>query len=138
MELKIAISNHRIQGIDHQKKQVIFTAKDYKKGGKKTTVKLSTKEFVRRFTLHILPKGFTRIRHYGILSSSWKKGKLPQLQIALATKVLTPILPKEPLLHRQCPSCKTGRLHTVLLFDVRGPPKDWQRLLTDKKLLLNS
>jgi hypothetical protein len=134
---KIAISNHRIQGIDHQKKQVIFAAKDYKKGGKKTGMTLSSSEFIRRFALHILPKGFTRIRHYGILSSSWKKEKLPQLQIALATKVLAPVLPKEPLLHRQCPSCKTGRLHTVLLFDARGPPKDWQRLLSNKPFLLN-
>lgn len=135
---KIAISNHRIQGIDHQKKQVVFAAKDYKKGGKKTSITLSSSEFIRRFALHILPKGFTRIRHYGILSSSWKKEKLPQLQVALATKVLAPVLPKEPLLHRQCPSCKTGRLHTVLLFDARGPPKDWQRLLSNNTFLLKS
>jgi len=126
---KIAISNHRIQGIDYQKKQVVFSAKDYKKGGQKSTVKLSAEEFIKRFALHILPKGFTRIRHYGILSSSWKKERLPQLQVALATKILATVLPKEPLLHRQCPSCKTGRLHTVLLFDARGPPQNWQQLV---------
>jgi len=134
---KIAISNHRIQSIDHQNRQIIFTAKDYKKGGKKSTVKLSTPEFIRRFALHILPKGFTRIRHYGILSSSWKKEKLPRLQAALATNILTAVLPKEPLLHRQCPSCKKGTLRTVLVFDARGPPQGWQRLLKDKVLIMS-
>jgi hypothetical protein len=135
---KIAISNHRIRNIDYQNRQVIFTAKDYRKGGKKSMVKLSTQEFIRRFALHILPKGFTRIRHYGILSSSWKKEKLPRLQAALATKILTALLPKDPILHRQCPSCKNGRLNTVLLFDARGPPQNWQQLLKDKVLMMNS
>jgi hypothetical protein len=67
---KIAISNHRILAINKTKKQVTFSAKDYKKNGRKTTITLSTKEFIKRFQLHILPKGFTKIRHYGFLSSS--------------------------------------------------------------------
>lgn len=135
---KIAISNHRIQSIDHQNRQVTFAAKDYRHRGKKTSVNLSTQEFIRRFGLHILPKGFTRIRHYGILSSSWKKEKLPQLQAALATNILTTVLPKEPLLHRQCPSCKKGILSTVLAFDARGPPQNWQQLLKNKVLVMNT
>lgn len=135
---KIAISNHRIKAIDGKTKQVIFTAKDYRQGGKNTSVALSTQEFVRRFGLHILPKGFTRIRHYGILSSSWKKEKLPQLQAVLACKKLSPVLPKEPLLHRQCPSCKKGRLHTVLLFDARGPPENWQQLFKNEPRIKNA
>ena len=134
---KIALSNHRIQNIDYQSRQVTFTAKDYKKGGKKLTVKLSTQEFIRRFALHILPKGYTRIRHYGILRSSWKKEKLPRLQAALAPKKLTAILSDAPLLHRQCRSCKKGTLRTVLVFDARGPPKNWQQLLKDKVLIMN-
>ena len=76
---KIAISNHRIKNINYQNKTISFSAKNYKKGGAKENLTLSSNEFVRRFGLHILPKGFTRIRHYGILSSSWKKVKLPQL-----------------------------------------------------------
>ena len=76
---KIAISNHRILSIDKEKRRITFSLKDYRKGGQKTTLTLSTKEFIRRFQLHILPKGFTRIRHYGFLSSSWKKEKLPLL-----------------------------------------------------------
>lgn len=135
---KIAISNQRIQSIDVQNMLVTFGAKDYRHGGKKMSIILSAQEFIRRFALHILPKGFTRIRHYGILSSSWKKEKLPQLQASLDTKTLVSVVPKEPLLHRQCPSCKKGKLYTILLFDARGPPQNWRQLLKNKKLIMNT
>jgi hypothetical protein len=131
---KIAISNHRIMDVDRKNRKVTFTAKDYRRAGKKTSLTVSSAEFIRRFTLHILPKGFTRIRHYGILSSSWKKEKLPKLQAELATVKLEAIQRKEPLLHRQCPMCKKGRLHTILLFNDRGPPENWRVLLQDRKL----
>lgn len=128
---KIAIGNHRLNNIDYQNKTVSFSAKNYKKGGAKQNLTLSSSEFIRRFGLHILPKGFTRIRHYGILSSSWKKVKLPQLQTMLASKKITAVKtkPKPELLHRKCPSCKKGILETVLLFDQRGPPKEWIKKL---------
>ena len=67
---KIAISNHRILQINSEDKTVTFSVKDYKHGGRKSILTLSNQEFIRRFALHILPKGFTRIRHYGILSSN--------------------------------------------------------------------
>jgi len=67
---KIAISNYRIQNISKENKTVTFSLKDYKKNGEKTTQTLTTKEFIRRFSMHILPRGFTRIRHFGILSSA--------------------------------------------------------------------
>jgi hypothetical protein len=68
---KIAISNSRI--ISANNGHVTFRAKDYRHKGKRVTLKLAEKEFIRRFSLHVLPKGFTRIRHYGILSSTTKK-----------------------------------------------------------------
>lgn len=131
---KIAISNHRITNIDRKNSRVTFTAKDYRRAGKKTNLTLSSQEFIRRFALHILPKGFTRIRHYGILSSSWKKNKLPKLQAELATQKIVLVETERPLLHRRCPVCKKGRLHTILLFNDRGPPENWHVLLKDKKL----
>ena len=131
---KIAISNHRIMDVDRKNRKVTFTAKDYRRAGKKTSLTVSSAEFIRRFALHILPKGFTRIRHYGILSSSWKKEKLPKLQAELATVKLEAIQRKEPLLHHQFPMCKKGRLHTILLFNDRGPPENWRVLLQDRKL----
>jgi len=138
---KIAISNHRILSIDKAKKNVIFSLKDYKKGGKKTTLTLSNKEFIRRFQLHILPKGFTRIRHYGFLSSSWKKTKLPQLQLQLADKDATEIesfVVPEKSLHRCCPSCKKQTLVTLLTFDSRGPPRNYKQVIRCKILKNNT
>jgi hypothetical protein len=135
---KIAISNHRIANVNRKDRKVTFTAKEYRHGGRKTSLTLSTQEFIRRFALHILPKGFTRIRHYGILSSSWKREKLPKLQAELATKKIEINKTRQPLLHRRCPICKKGKLRTILLFDGRGPPADWRELLKDKKLIMGN
>jgi len=115
---KIAISNHRIKDIEND--SITFIAKDYRHGGKKHPVTLSDHEFIRRFSLHILPKGFTRIRHYGILSSTLKKKIIPLLQEQLG-EVNLPERP--PLQHRTCPICKTGELVTLITFKAaRGPP----------------
>ena len=115
---KIAISNHRIQSIDNS--SVTFTAKDYRHGGRKHPVTLNDKEFIRRFALHILPKGFTRIRHYGILSSSLKKTILTNVEKEIGKVVLPE---REPLKLGKCPLCKTGNLVTIFRFNSRGPPK---------------
>ncbi|WP_443089621.1 IS91 family transposase [Zunongwangia sp. HGR-M22] len=126
---KIAISNHRIKQINNSQRRVTFQIKDYRKAGQKGQLILDTREFVRRFALHVLPKGFTRIRHYGILSSSWKKHKLPALQNILAGVPVKPVEKKPPLLLGKCPSCKKGKLVTALTFDKRGPPDKWRKLL---------
>ncbi|ACU07655.1 transposase [Flavobacteriaceae bacterium 3519-10] len=84
---KVAISNHRIKEVTDE--QVRFSYKDYRKGGAKKEMTVSNQEFIRRFSLHILPRRFVRIRHYGILSSSWKRGKLQALQSDLKIRVTT-------------------------------------------------
>jgi len=117
---KIAISNHRIKDIEDHK--VTFSAKDYRKGGKKYLLSLPDKEFIRRFAMHILPKGFVRIRHYGILSSYHKKLVLPKLKKQLLYKSKPRPVKETPLLHRLCPVCKKGRLIIIATFDKRGPP----------------
>jgi len=136
---KIAISNYRIQHIDYKARTVRFSMKDYRKDGAKTSQTLSTKEFIRRFTLHILPKGFTRIRHYGFLSSSCKKEKLPALQQALGNNKhsqLTADNSTDSKLNR-CPVCKKGILVTLLVFDNRGPPASYDALIR-KKIAISS
>jgi hypothetical protein len=130
---KIAISNHRIKQIDYVNKTVTFSAKNYRRGGQKHNIALKTTDFVKRFSLHILPKGFTRIRHFGILSSGWKKVKLPTLQKLLRDTKVEVIKEKTPLMYRKCPTCKTGTLLTILTFDLRGPPKNWRELLKTTK-----
>ena len=70
---RIAISNSRIVSVDDS--TVSFRARDYRSGENKT-VSLSHEEFIRRFLLHVLPKGFQKIRYYGLLSNSAKKKRL--------------------------------------------------------------
>ena len=132
---KIAISNYRIKNIDKVARTITFDIKNYKKGGQKEQLTLKTNEFVRRFALHILPKGYVRIRHFGTLSSSWKKEKLPALQMMLSNAPTPCVEEKQPLLHRRCPSCKKGKLFTVMAFDQRGPPHGWRELvMSDSQL----
>jgi hypothetical protein len=114
---KIAISNHRLQSID--KSTVTFAYKDYKQDDQKKSMCLSHQEFIRRFAQHILPLRFVKIRHYGFLSSTWKRQKLQALQGNLKVKP-TEAKPKSML--RKCPCCKVGNLVTIEAFDKRGPP----------------
>jgi len=98
---------------------------------------LSIKDFIKRFQNHILPKGFTRIRHYGFLSSSWKKEKLLQLQLQLANKYLEVIdahVLVEKSVHRSCSSCKKGVLTTLLTLDSRCSPKEYKKIARRKTL----
>lgn len=71
---RIAISNTRIKKITE--KEVTYTVKDYKENGKWKEKTVDGEEFLQRFLMHVLPKGFVRIRHYGLLSSRNKKEKL--------------------------------------------------------------
>lgn len=115
---KIAIGNQRIKAIDN--KTITFDYKDYKTAGAKKQMTLSHQEFIRRFALHVLPKRFVKIRHYGFLSSSWKREKLKSLQEKLAVKTLEKV-EKKPFMPK-CLCCKIGNLHRIANFDNRGPP----------------
>ena len=127
--------NYKILAIDKVNKTVTFSMKEYRNQGEKTTLTLSTKAFIKRFQNHILPKGFTRIRHYGYLSSNWKKEKLPKLQLLLSDKeldIITVFIPIEKSVHRTCFFCKKGKLITLLVFGNKGPPKHYKQLAKDK------
>ena len=71
---RIAISNYRIISMDEQ--TVTFSVKDYHNEGKWKNLTLSGIEFIRRFLMHVPPKRFVRIRHYGLLCSRTKNQKL--------------------------------------------------------------
>ena len=115
---KIAISNGRIRGIDD--KTVTFDYKDYRQKGIKKQMALSHEEFIRRFAMHILPKRFVKIRHYGFLSSTWKRIKLKNLQQNLGIQPKEKLPPKA--FQPKCTCCKVGNLVTIATFDLRGPP----------------
>ena len=124
---KIAISNHRIQNIENGK--VTFAYKDYKHGGIKKEMTLDGPEFIRRFSLHILPKGFVRIRHFGICSSTTKQKSALIIKDPLPSPAeIAEIAPVISITYnpRQCPCCKKETMETVMRFNLRGPPTDWK------------
>ena len=128
---KIAISNHRIK--NHEAGRITFSYKDYRHGSQKKEMTLDATEFIRRFSLHVLPKGFVRIRHYGILSSTSKlkcavvikaQAKAPQAG-AINKRTAVVYNPK------QCPCCKKETMETLMRFQRRGPPQEWKALAQD-------
>jgi hypothetical protein len=102
---RMAISNHRITAFDGEK--VRFRWRDYRHGGIQRVMPLDAVEFLRRFFLHVLPRGFVRIRHYGLLSNRFRKQMLPLARTLLAAQGYEPLpLPPPPdcdLWH--CPRC---------------------------------
>ncbi len=115
---RVAITNQRILSIAHGK--VTFIAKDYTDRGIKKVVKLHGEEFIRRFSQHILPIGFVKIRYFGIYNHTVKRNL--NLVFTVEEKTLVPCT-KETTLQRFeritgqkpccCPVCKTGRMVRV-------------------------
>jgi hypothetical protein len=132
---KVAISNHRLQSLADGK--VSFSYKDYRQEAKKKTLTLEAAEFIRRFSLHILPARFVRIRHYGILSSKAKALALPQARADLKA----PVPVKQDLDWKQicrerlgfdielCPCCKKGHMQEVFRFQAARSPPAIEQLL---------
>jgi len=124
---RVAISNRRLLRLENGR--VTFRYKDYADAGQQKTMTLDGTEFLRRFLLHVLPRGFVRIRHYGLLSNRNRHERLHQCRDLLGTDDTsvdgtmmpndsareidspdeddTPIMP--------CPECRTGRLITIEL-----------------------
>jgi hypothetical protein len=81
--------------------------KDYADGSRTKTMHLDGEEFVRRYLLHVLPKGFTRIRHYGFLAGCCRTKRLAQIHEALAASKDSET-PDPP-----CPICRIGTLRLI-------------------------
>ena len=131
---RVAIANSRLIALDEC--GVTFRYKDYRRNGQARyrTMTLSAEEFIRRFLLHVLPKGFHRIRHYGLLASAGCKANIArakQLMAAPMPAVDPPAAhddadPQTTTDHRPpCPCCG-GRMIIVEIFArsaaPRGPP----------------
>lgn len=126
---KIAISNHRLKNMADGR--VTFSYKDYRQSAVTKEMTVDAAEFIRRFALHILPKGFVRIRHYGILSST-SKGSC-SIKIKEQLPGVTKLNDHERRIYdpKQCPCCKKQTMQTLLRFHRRGPPADWQQIAKD-------
>ena len=84
---RVAISNHRLLTFDQER--VTFRWKDYARGGKQGQMTLTATEFLRRFFLHVLPKGFVRIRHFGFLANRFHASRLALSRQLLASSRAT-------------------------------------------------
>ena len=106
---RVAISNHRLLAFDQER--VTFRWKDYAHGGKQGQMTLASTEFLRRFFLHVLPKGFVRIRHFGFLANRFRTSRLALGQQLLASggsterEVRTRDLHPESSFLWHCPRC---------------------------------
>ena len=126
---RVAISNRRLLALDQR--GVTFRYKDYRRSGAERyqVMTLATDEFIRRFLLHVLPRGFHRIRHYGLLASGGRRDHLARARELLATPPPAPEpddAPK-PSDHRPpCPCCG-GRMLILETFEryaqPRAPPR---------------
>ena len=109
---RVAISNARLISADAG--QIAFRYKDYriKSGNRQKVMRLETGEFIRRFLLHVLPDGFHRIRHYGLLASGQRKANIAKVRdlLKVPAPISTPKLESKtddsPLTLREpCPCC---------------------------------
>ena len=133
---KVAISNHRLRLVTGD--IVTFTYKDYRKEAQQQEMTLSGMEFIRRFSMHILPKGYVRIRHYGILSSTSKPISIPMIKAQyLQESGSAP--DKRTLTHydpQMCPNCNTPTMITVeLMPPKRGPPGSGNASIDQRKVV---
>jgi len=133
---RVAISNRRIASVTDQ--YVSFRYRDRSRDNATRTMTLTGIEFLRRFLLHVLPKGFVRIRHFGLLANRVRKAKLARCRELLGTQTAERPSTVEPNQHsettedvaaRRCPSCGVGQLHWVRELSptlgrprTRGPP----------------
>ena len=127
---RVAISNRRLVALDAD--GVTFRYKDYRRNGQERyrTMTLVPGEFIRRFLLHVLPKGFHRIRHYGLLASAARKANIARARELLAAPepptvrdATTKATATAPTDHRPpCPCCG-GRMIIVETFERGGGPR---------------
>jgi hypothetical protein len=124
---RIAISNSRLLAVDNR--SVTFKVKDYRVEGpgRYTTMTLATHEFIRRFLMHVLPKGLHRIRHYGLLASGNRAANLARMRellcmTATAAEAGPSAEPATPEAHAQpCPCCG-GRMRIIEVFQPGAMP----------------
>jgi len=137
---RVAISNRRILSFDNDR--VTFTWKDYASGNRRRIMTLDAHEFLRRFLLHVLPSGFTRIRYFGFLANRNRADNVLQARRLIQehradgnanSAFETSFEPTRPLHNATgtddielCPECKNGRLILILRVDYPGRHETWR------------
>ena len=110
---RVAISNYRIKNIDDN--NVTFEYKDYKDNSKIKLMTITGVEFIRRFLLHVLPKYFTKIKHYGILANRNKTAIINLCRILIGQKIFSNFLTnkenKRTLIELKCEKCGCNKFN---------------------------
>jgi hypothetical protein len=114
---RVAISNHRLLSLKQGK--VTFSWRDNRHGQVRSTMTLSAEEFIRRFLLHVLPRGFQRIRQFGLLANR-RRRELARCRQLLGTtdQTVEPLCQDYKTVYQtvtgtsrlQCPACRTGTM----------------------------
>jgi len=128
---RVAISNERLVSCDTN--SVRFRYQDYAHGNRRKVLSLEPPEFLRRFVLHVLPRGFTRIRHYGLIANRNKRVLLAHARAALnAPAPASTAPPAESVTAfwqriagidiERCPYCRHGTLRLVAVLAPRTHP----------------
>src|SRR3974390_1446923 len=113
---RVAISNGSLISLENG--LVRFRWRDSRHNNRSSTMRLEATEFIRRFLLHVLPAGFVKIRHFGLLANRNRRRALALCRVHLrssATTVLATLLGehKRYALNRSCPQCRCGTLHII-------------------------
>jgi len=127
---RVALSNNRLLSFEHA--EVRFRYRDYAHGNRRKVMCLDAAEFIRRFLLHVLPHGFMRIRHYGLLANRSKHVKLAAARAALnAPAPATPSPAPESVAAfwlrianldiERCVHCQHGRMRVVASIPAPSP-----------------
>jgi len=135
---RVAITNRRLLTL--QDGQVTFRWKDYQRGNRQRVMTLDAVEFLRRFLLHVLPRGFKRMRHYGLFANGVRTVKLPLCRRVLAqathddghvtspTAMAPPVAPLRPQ-SEACPACQVGRMQAQESWFPQRAARDLSRPL---------
>ncbi len=122
---RVALSNSRLESLADGR--VTFRTKDYADGGRTQRLTLGADEFLRRFAQHVLPKGFVKVRHYGLLANGQRQARLRACRRLLLVATLAAVVPRvgtvpvEPAPPRCCPECGGTRLVYRELLPAPGP-----------------
>jgi hypothetical protein len=124
---RVAISNNRILSIKDGK--VTFKWRDYRDNNTEKIMTITAEEFIRRFVMHILPKKFVKIRHFGLLANRNKTIKLRKLQANMSFKIKSQFKDMKTveiinlIIGRdvtRCPCCGKGTMKTIRIIPAAG------------------
>jgi hypothetical protein len=114
---RVAMSNSRLRRVGED--EVAFSYKDYRREGREHEMALSLEEFARRFLQHVLPRGFVRVRHYGLLANRGREEKLRKCRMLLLAQAARVAAGRGEEGPRRCPACGKAEMVVVRVL-ARG------------------